>query len=373
MDEMRKHIAKLKADLDVEKARYKQLHRDKVADVRNVREQCHKERDDALEALTSKLEHQKHLETQRMRDACNKEKDVEIRAIVKARDDEMRQVKAQISEEKEEAIRAALEMQKRALSDASATSLSGGQRPAASNSALVIKLQREIKQLKDAKKDIEEQLRLRTQSDNDKTAEMRRLQHEHDVTVKRLMRESKQEVARGYQQLRRAEDALNSKSKQINAKDVLVDKLHLEKEILGEQLRHAKMNATEHSAASSQSTASQSLEDFKTGATDADGVILEGLDVDTERQCDVTDDDNVSRSTSTDGIHVSHSGAAVCMYIVFSWCAAVVMSITSLCLCGSHESTQAAWMVCRATAGVPVILWMVWRAPASMQVILWMV
>ena len=238
MDEMRQHIAKLKSDLESEKTRNKQLHRDKIAEIRNIKDNYNRDKEDALEAMASKLDHQKHLEMQRLKETWNKEKDLEIRQLIKSREEDIRQIKSQISEEKEDAIRVALEMQKRALTDPGGSNLSP-HRPS-SNSALVIKLQREIKQLKDTKRDLEDQVKVKTQSDNDKSAEIRKLQTEHDLELKKLMRESKQEVARGINQLKKAEDALHTKNKEVNAKDNLVDKLYQEKVVLGEQLKTAK-------------------------------------------------------------------------------------------------------------------------------------
>ena len=54
VDEMRTHITQLKAELDIERAKNKQLHRDKVKELHNLRESCETDKESAIEAASNR-------------------------------------------------------------------------------------------------------------------------------------------------------------------------------------------------------------------------------------------------------------------------------------------------------------------------------
>lgn len=234
IDEMRQHIAKLKTELETEKARYKQLHRDKIAEMRTVREKCEQDKELAVQASQSKLYQEKQVELQKLKDVLNKEKDQEIRQILRYQEENVKHLKSQLQEEKSDAVRVALEMQKRALGDGHSTPT----RPSSGNSALVVRLQREIKQLKDSKKDLEEQIRLKTIADKEKLAELRQIRKEHKAELNLLLKESKQEGAKEIQQLKKAEESLLAKEQELNERNSVIKQLTFDRHELEEQLKN---------------------------------------------------------------------------------------------------------------------------------------
>lgn len=207
IDEMRSHIAKLKSELDSEKAKYKQLYRDKIAEIRQTKDKCEQDKEHALSHIQIKLEQEKLADLNKLREHLNKEKDTELRQLLRYKEDELKQIKTQMSIEKDDSIKVAMEMQKRALTEQrELTSPAGAPRPSSgSNSALIIRLQREMKQLKDSKRDLEEQLRVRTSADSEKAVELRKMKKEHRAEITRLVKEHKQEGQRDMQQLRKME------------------------------------------------------------------------------------------------------------------------------------------------------------------------
>lgn len=224
VDEMRSHIAKLKSELETEKSKNRQVHRDKISEIKQLKESWDKDKEHCLEIALSKLTHQKELEQQKLRDALHKEKDIEIRQLIRYKEDEFKQLRTQFSEEKEDAVKVALELQKKALAE------QFPQHPGSGSTALVVKLQREIKALKDAKKELEEHLRIKSKADLEKAAEIRRLQNDHEQEVGRLIKDAKLEAARDLHQLKKAEEALHVKQQQITEKDLMVGRLVLERE-----------------------------------------------------------------------------------------------------------------------------------------------
>ncbi len=233
IDEMRQHIAKLKGDLEAEKARNKQLHRDKVAEIKNVREICVQEKDRVMQTIQVRLQQEKQNEMQKLRDSLNKERDLECRQIMRYKDDEIKQVKTQLAQEKEDAIKVALELQKKAITDQRDQN-SG---PTTGNSALIVKLQREIKSIKDSKRELEEQLQMRISADAQKASELQKLKKEHEVDMAKVIKEYKQAAQKDMQELKKAEDTLQTKEHAVSQMDSLLRKVTLEKEELDQQLR----------------------------------------------------------------------------------------------------------------------------------------
>ena len=56
-EEMRTHITQLKAELDIERAKNKQQHRDKVMEMKALRDSCEADRESAIEVATNRLVH----------------------------------------------------------------------------------------------------------------------------------------------------------------------------------------------------------------------------------------------------------------------------------------------------------------------------
>ena len=187
VEEMRAHIAKLKQELEAEKAKNKQLHRDKIAEIRQLKEGFDRERERSVQSLLIKCDQEKLNELQKLRDNLSKEKDVEIRGLLRSQEEDLKQLRQQAHHDKEMAVKAAMEIQKRALAeqkDGPATNTFGRLSPG--NSALIVKLQREIKALKDAKKELETELDRRSAADQEQKLELKKIKKLHEAELKRI-------------------------------------------------------------------------------------------------------------------------------------------------------------------------------------------
>lgn len=161
VDDLKQTISKLKAELEAEKAHSRQLHRDKVMETKQLREAFKVEKDDAVKTVLLKAEHERQAELSKLKETLRKEKDAGIRDLLREHEEHVKQLQHRWTAEKEESIAAALELQKRTLSSdnsASRTSYNNAGLVSASNSALVVKLQREIKALKDEKLTLEQKV-----------------------------------------------------------------------------------------------------------------------------------------------------------------------------------------------------------------------
>ena len=225
IEEMRTHIAKLKSDLESERSKNKQLYRDKVAEVKQAKDTVEKDKEYVLQQLQVKLEQEKQTELQKLRESLHKDRDTQIRQLHRYKDDELKQLRTQFSFDKEDGIKVALEMQKKALSDVRDQSPS---RPTSgSNSALIVKFQRENRQLKDSVKNLEEQLQQKTVSDSEKAAEIRRMHKEHQEELNRLVKEHKDDAQKDMEQLKKA---LELKQQELLEKEGQIRKLSLDRD-----------------------------------------------------------------------------------------------------------------------------------------------
>ena len=118
----------------------------------------------------------------------------------------------QNSIDRDEAVKVALEMQKKVLEEQSTS-----QKPA-TNSTLIIKLQREIKSLKDCKKDLEEQMEMKNASEQEKTNQMELMQKEHSKQIDKIVQQYQSEAKHDLEQLKRKlEEFENNKNEMIDS------------------------------------------------------------------------------------------------------------------------------------------------------------
>lgn len=143
-----------------------------------MREECQAEREAALEQQLSRLEQQHQQELSRVRDSVGRERDATLQALRRDHEVDLKQQRSAALVEADRAVRVALQMQQaggRASADGGrpgADSPAGGRVGSGSphlgsveglessgglsTSGLVIKLQREIKQLREARRRAEE-------------------------------------------------------------------------------------------------------------------------------------------------------------------------------------------------------------------------
>ncbi len=236
-EEMRGHITKLKSELESEKARCKQLHRDKVSEVHKIRTMCAEEQQQALLVLESRLQQEKEEEIQNAESLWLKEKDHDIRQLLGEHELALEQQKSQLLEEKEEAIRSAVELQKKSLSEQAPEGTDWPTKTTPSNSALVVKLQKEIRTLRDVKKELGDTNERLTQADSERSREIENLQTELS-DVREDLHINEERSRNLDQQLENARESLHNKEQQLSEKVLTIFDLTQQRDHLLTQVEH---------------------------------------------------------------------------------------------------------------------------------------
>ena len=230
VEDLRRHNTKLRSDLEAERAKVRQVLRDKAAEIKRIQENFEKEKQKAVELTTKRLMNEHAAEIRRAREGAVKEKDNELRQVVKFKEEEVKTMKQQIAEEKEK-NRSAEEELRRVLVDKS--------KEGEDRSEIERKLRSEIAVLRDQKQKADEMYRLKAADDNEKAEIIRRLKAEHDVELQKFLKDSKRESIHSLQQRRLTERALEEKAHELAFKDHLARKLEAEKGDLQRRLSHS--------------------------------------------------------------------------------------------------------------------------------------
>lgn len=234
IDELKRQVTKLKAELESERSKLKQVHRDKTGELKRIQENHEKERQKTIETVTKRLQNEHSVELRRIKESLIKEKDNELRQVLKFKDEELKAFKQQILEEKDRAKRAEEDF-KRHL-----TVKSNG-----NTNDVEKRLRDELSDIKEQKRKTDELYRLKCAADFEKAELIRRLKGEHEREVNELIRQSKREVAKEYHQLRYAEKALEEKNHELAFKDQLTRKLEAEKQEIRHQTSSGDFNISE--------------------------------------------------------------------------------------------------------------------------------
>ena len=83
VEDLRRHNTKLRSDLEAERAKVRQVLRDKSAEIKRIQENFEKEKQKAVELTTKRLMNEHAAEIRRAREGAVKEKDNELRQVVK--------------------------------------------------------------------------------------------------------------------------------------------------------------------------------------------------------------------------------------------------------------------------------------------------
>ncbi|XP_077996302.1 uncharacterized protein LOC144449607 isoform X2 [Glandiceps talaboti] len=229
-EELKRRINKLRAEVDSEKHRTKMVHKEKVHEVRAVRDKLEKEKDKAVEETSIKLLTEKHLELQRLRESMARDKDVEIRQILQYKEDELKNIQVKLLHQHEDGVRIAQENTRKQV----ATQLHGA------TNDLEGRLMLEIRTLKDAKKRAEEQYKLKCKSEREKEEEMKRMKNHYESEIKRILQQPDKEDKKDFGSLQGLKRMLKSKDQEITDKENLARKLQLERDLLQADLQRYK-------------------------------------------------------------------------------------------------------------------------------------
>ena len=227
LEELRRHNAKLRSDLEAERAKVRQVLREKSAEVKRIQENFEKEKQKAIELATKRLTNEHAAEIRKVRENTAKEKDNELRQVLKFKEEEVKTMKQQLTEEREK-NRSAEEELRRVLVDKG--------REGEDRSEIERKLRSEIVALKEQKQKADEMYRVKVVADNEKAETIRHLKAEHEIELQKFMKDTKRETIHSLQQRRLTEKALEEKAHELAFKDHLAKKLEAENDNLQRRL-----------------------------------------------------------------------------------------------------------------------------------------
>ncbi|XP_070572925.1 janus kinase and microtubule-interacting protein 2-like isoform X2 [Ptychodera flava] len=228
-EDLKRRINKLRADLESEKHRSKMVHKEKVQEVKAVRDQLEREKDRAVEQVSLKLLSEKHLELQRLRENLAREKDQELKQVLQYKEEELKQIHGKLLQQYEESVRLAQENTRKQV----ANQVQGA------TSELEKRLMQEIKSLKEAKERAEQLYELKCRSDSDKAEDIKRLKSHYETEIKRILQPVKDDK-KDLSNMQSVKRAMKLKDQEIIDKENTAKKLQQEKNALQAELQKYK-------------------------------------------------------------------------------------------------------------------------------------
>lgn len=191
IDELRRSVKELRATSEGEKIKNRQLVRDHEKQLQHLREEEARRLDTSLEACAIRKDQEKANELKKLEERFKKQKDQELRQLEKEKVDELNRSSRKWSMEKNEAVRAAVEVERRqSLEDANA-SFAEEEAQARED-----KLTREVFMLGEQNNVLEEQVKNLSRLNRAQIDQMRRIKQECDLKIENFLRQHKVEASR---------------------------------------------------------------------------------------------------------------------------------------------------------------------------------
>ncbi|XP_064620147.1 peripheral-type benzodiazepine receptor-associated protein 1-like isoform X2 [Lineus longissimus] len=225
--ELERYVAELKSDLEAERSRCRQLQRDKLAEIRGIRQAAEDDKNEALEQLHSGMQEEFEQEKEKLVRQVSHDKDREAQRTTKQQEDFITQMQVQFVKDRDTAVRSALEKEKSNRQPERRSNLNG---------EMVQKLQQELKLLRQSKQDMEDQYRRKCELEHEKNNEIKRLKQKHEIDLRRIAKETKAKVLKDVQELKSVERSLESKGLEIAKNENIVKSLEGVRHDLGEKL-----------------------------------------------------------------------------------------------------------------------------------------
>ena len=226
-DELRRHISRLKAELEVEKAKSKQVHRDKVADIKKLKDEYDKDKLLLQGSAFDKLKAEHELEIKKLRESLQREKEIEIKHILKFKDEELRTTKKMMAEDKEFSLK---EQDDRLKREFNSKSRDG-------NNEVENKLRQELHECRKQRHQFEELYKQKAAADSEKSDLLRKLKEDHEKENQRVLRDARIQIARNLHELKAAQKAVAEKEQEITKRELEMTRLEEEKDNLLEKVR----------------------------------------------------------------------------------------------------------------------------------------
>ncbi|XP_019062620.1 janus kinase and microtubule-interacting protein 3 isoform X13 [Fukomys damarensis] len=190
-EELRAKLTDIQIELQQEKSKVSRLEREKIQELKQVREHEQRKHAVLVTELKTKLHEEKMKELQAVREALLRQHEAELLRVIKIKDNENQRLQALLNTLRDgapEKVKTVL------LCEAKEEAKKGFE-------VEKVKMQQEISELKGAKKQVEEALTQVIQADKIKAAEIRSVYHLHQEEISRIKRECEREIRRLEQQL----------------------------------------------------------------------------------------------------------------------------------------------------------------------------
>ena len=191
IDELRKQVKDLRAELEGAALKSRQLVRDHEKELRVLREESERKLETTVESLTLRKDQERMAEVKKVEERLDKQKESELRMSAKDHADEIRRLQRKFQHEKEEGIRVAVEDERRHYHEEFLHVL-----PEDEVMAREARLTKELFVLTEQNKQLEEQVKNLTRENRAQIELLRRMKHEYSMEVESVVKQNKIEASR---------------------------------------------------------------------------------------------------------------------------------------------------------------------------------
>ena len=191
IDELRKQVKDLKAELEADRVKTRELVRDHEKELRTLREESERKLETTVESVTVRKDQERTAEMKRVEERLEKQRESELRMSAKDHADEIRRLQRKWQHEKEEGIRLAVEEERRHYSEEFLHVL-----PEEEVVAREARLTKELFVLGEQNERLEEQVRHLTRENRNQIDLLRRMKHEYSLEVESVVKQNKIEASR---------------------------------------------------------------------------------------------------------------------------------------------------------------------------------
>ena len=193
IDELRRQVKELRTTLEGEKVKYRETVREHEKQLHHLREEEARRLDAALEACAMRKEQEKTNELKKSEERMERQKDHELKMLKKEKTEELIRNYRKWQTEKNEAIRTAVEAERRQSLEEFQASSSFSEEEAQAREA---KLTREVFILGEQNDSLEQRVRDLSRLNRKQIDQMRRMKQECEMKVEAIVRQHKTEASR---------------------------------------------------------------------------------------------------------------------------------------------------------------------------------
>uniref|UniRef100_A0A667XLU1 Janus kinase and microtubule interacting protein 2 n=1 Tax=Myripristis murdjan TaxID=586833 RepID=A0A667XLU1_9TELE len=225
-EDLRSKLTDIQIELHQEKCKVNKLERDKVQEVKRVREQEQHRHTAALTEQRAKWHEEKQRELQALRENLTRQHEQELARHAKIKDQETQRLKAALSAMRDgsgEKVRTALTLEAKE----EARRFFDQER---------VKLLQEIAELKSSKKQTDEALSNMIQADKMKAGDLRVEHQQHQEQISKIKWDCERDIRRLVDEIKSKDRTIFALEKELESTTGFLQKLQLQKDALDEQL-----------------------------------------------------------------------------------------------------------------------------------------